>query len=540
MDDSELRWSEVRRRRQKRLRRGVWIFLGTIGIGVGSAILWGSGGDTPDVGLLESAIYARPSEVPPVELSVVTAEWGIATVDLGGADPMSGGISPADLDNDGDLDLVVANGSAVVLLWDSGQYGAPIDLGIDDAVSATVGDLDSDGWADMLVARTGDFDAIVWGGDWLTGSGIPPDPQRLEGGAPSAILLPVDLDADASLEIVRLGRGGQSGTPDVIWTRAASDPRLFESVDLPGSDRISLAAAIADVDGDGLLDIWVTRDVGWDTGGDSVYSRLGDISGPWADIADTLGAGLAIDGMGITLADLDSDHDIDAYVSDIGDNEVLLAQDGVFMSEDSTGAARIRPPGSPESVVSSSWASGAADINLDGRLDLVVVGGGFPDGGVRNKIAGTSVTVHEAPAILVGIDGRHFVDDWPVLGIDLSLTGRSMALGDFDGDGDTDIVIVSQDGTLAALRNDTERPSTTVEISSSCGEGVEVEVGAGDVLYKSVVPAQTYGGSHARQVLVGLGVDDEPTTIRVERPGHDPSTFIAEARSHRSVTTIEC
>lgn len=538
MDDSELRWSEARRRRQKRLRRGVWLFLGTIGIGVGGAIWWGSGDDTPDVGLLESTVYARPDGIPPVQLSVVTTGWGIGEIDLGGADAMSGGIAPADLDNDGDLDLVVANGAVAVLLWNGDSYEARLDLGIDGAVSAAVGDLDSDGWTDILVARTGDSDVIVWGGEWLAGSGTPPDPLRLEGGAPSASLLPVDLDGDGRLEIVRLGRGGRSGTPDVIWTRSVADPRRFESVELPGSDRLSLAAAIADVDGDGLLDIWVTRDVGWDIGGDSVYSRQGDRSGPWVDVADTLRAGLAIDGMGVTLADLDSDHDIDAYVSDIGDNEVLLAQDGIFVAEDRTGAARIRPPGTPSSVVSSSWASGAADINLDGRLDLVVVGGGFPDGVVRNKIAGTSVTLEEPPAILVGIDGRHFVDEWPLLGIELALIGRSMALGDFDGDGDTDIMIVSHDGALTALRNDSDRRSVTVEIPPSCGEGVEVEVAAEGLVYRSVVPAQTYGGSHARHVVVGIG--GEPTTIRVERPGHAPILLTADPSSARTVEVIDC
>jgi len=521
MDDSELRWSEARGRRQTRLRRGVWLFLGTIGIGVGGAVWWGSGSDTPDVGLLESSVFARPDGIPPVQLSVVTTGWGVGGIDLGGADAMSGGIAPADLDNDGDLDLVVANGAVAVLLWNGDSYEARLDLGIDGAVSAAVGDLDSDGWTDILVARTGDSDVIVWGGEWLAGSGMPPDPLRLEGGAPSASLLPVDLDGDGRLEIVRLGRGGRSGTPDVIWTRSVADPRRFESVELPGSDRLSLAAAIADVDGDGLLDIWVTRDVGWDVGGDSVYSRQGDRSGPWVDVADTLRAGLAIDGMGVTLADLDSDHDIDAYVSDIGDNEVLLAQDGVFVAEDRTGAARIRPPATPSSVVSSSWASGGADINLDGRLDLVVVGGGFPDGVVRNKIAGTTVTL-----------------DWPLLGIELSLIGRSMALGDFDGDGDTDIMIVSQDGTLSALRNDSDRRSVTVEIPPSCGEGVEVEVATEALVYRSVVPAQTYGGSHARHVVVGLS--DDPTTIRVERPGHAPITLAAEEGSHRSVRTIDC
>jgi hypothetical protein len=102
----------------------------------------------------------------------------------------------------------------------------------------------------------------------------------------------------------------------------------------------------------------------------------------------------------------------------------------VFRSTPGSGAARIRPSGAPQSTVSSSWASGVTDINLDGIADLVVVNGGFPDGGVRNKIPGTDVAVTEPPAIFVGIGEGRFVDAWPSLDLDLSITARGLGRHD--------------------------------------------------------------------------------------------------------------
>ena len=94
--------------------------------------------------------------------------------------------------------------------------------------------------------------------------------------------------------------------------------------------------------------------------------------------------------MGVTVTDLDGDARLDAYVSDLGDNEQLMREDGNrFAATYDTGAARIRPPGAPNEVISSSWASGATDLNLDGVLDIVVANGGFPTGNVRNKISDT-------------------------------------------------------------------------------------------------------------------------------------------------------
>ena len=85
-----------------------------------------------------------------------------------------------------------------------------------------------------------------------------------------------------------------------------------------------------------------------------------------------------------------------------------------------------------QSVVSSSWASGAADFNLDGRLDLAVANGGFPGRDVVNKIPETQIVVDEAPAVFIGDGSGRFVDIWASFDIDTAFAARGMSVADLD------------------------------------------------------------------------------------------------------------
>ncbi len=490
-------------------------------------------------GAVSEPLYSRPDEVPPAEFTLITQAWMLADIRLGGASPLSGGAALADLDGDEDLDLVVANGRAVALLWVGDHFAPPIDLGISDAMGVAIRDIDDDGRLDIAIARGGEHDRIVWGGPWVSDTGQLMEFTDLSGGNPSAMLLPANLVGDEASELIRLGRGGESGSADLIWVSDQIDRRTFSSVSLPDSDRLSLAGTVSDVDQDGLLDIWVTRDVGWETGGDSIYSRRGDPTGPWFDIADELGAGLEIDGMGITLADLNGDNTLDAYVSDIGENDILSRSPAGFAPLSETGAGRIRPPSLPGDIISSSWASGAADLNLDGYLDLVVVGGGFPDTAIRNKVAGTEVSDAEPPAIFLGIGDGRFTDAWPEMGIDLEVVGRSLALGDIDNDGDTDAIIVTLEGTIAALRNDSDRSSIAIDIDEDCGEGIEVTLSGPQRSFTVLVPQFTYGGAHAREVIVGTNQE----AVTASAKASADKTFreeLAATASRQTVVVDNC
>ena len=144
---------------------------------------------------------------------------------------------------------------------------------------------------------------------------------------------------------------------------------------------------------------------------DSLYSRGTD--GEWADIAEDSGVAMELVGMGITVADLTEDGALDGYVSDLGGNEFLVRRDTDFALGVDTVASRIRPLGAVDSVVLSSWASGAADVNLDGLIDLVVVNGGMPLHAVEDKIPGSRIELDDPPALLIGIGHGRYANAWP-------------------------------------------------------------------------------------------------------------------------------
>jgi len=503
--------------------RPVWLVVALVGIAVGGVVIARWLDDPPisdaDVGELTEPTWSLPPGTPAAVLTDATTSWGLDTVDTGGGvDAVAGGVAVADMDRDGDLDLVVANGDALIVPWTGEGFGTPIDLAVTAAVAVNAADVDADGWVDVLVARRGAEDVVVWGGGWIDG-GTPAPRTALGDGSRSSALIAAELSGDDRTDILRLGLGVDDGQPDVVWVADRQRPRVFEPMVLPSSDRPSFAAEVADIDADGLLDIWITRDIGWDAGSDSLLSRRGDPTGPWVDIADELGTALEVDGMGVTIADLDGDLALDAYVSDIGDNEFLVRQGAVFVQNDGSGAARIRPPGAGASVVSSSWASGVADLNLDGNLDLVVVNGGFPDDSVANKIPDTDIAFDEPPAIFVGDGAGRFVDVAPGLDLDVSVVGRGMSLADLDGDGDDDIVVMDADGRLTALRNDATGPSVTIRADASCqAAGAVVEAAAtGGATSLSLLAPHTFSGAHGADAIVGTGGRGVTLIVRFDR-----------------------
>ncbi len=494
-----------------------------------------------DPGRLTDADWSADSDVPDPELSDATATWALGDrrpppVDL---DEMAGGLASIDMDLDGDLDLVVAQDTVELYLWATDGFAAPRALDVSRATAVTAADVDRDGWPDLLVARDAENDLVVWGGEWV-GNGAPADEATgLAGTQPSAGLIAAELSGDGALDIVRLGRGDGTDAPDIVWTADPHEPRSFVPTPLGRGQGPTMAAEIVDIDGDGLLDIWATRDVGWDLDPDSLYSRRRDPTGSWFDIAAELGTDLAIDGMGITIADLDGDGTLDAYLSDLGDNEVLLRNGDRFMVASDTGAARIRPPGAATTTVSSSWASGATDVNLDGQLDLVVANGGFVSGNVRNKVPGTAVALFDPPAMLVGIGGGRYVDTWPRLELGWDSASRGLTIADFDADGDDDYVLLAVDGSLDALRNDTVGNSVTVVPGPGCHPvGAVVTVDQGSISARTLLGANTYAGAHSPAVIVGM----LPTIgeITVSWPGGHTSRLSSPRTSGRTRLVADC
>jgi len=480
-----------------------------------------------DPGNLTEVTYALPPNLVPLQITDATVEWGLDDWVNTSQSHLSGGAAIGDIDGDGMLDLVLTGGTVGIFFGDGTRFerasGSPAGFS-GEALSTAIADLDGDGFGDILIGpKKGDV-LIVWGGPWTATRAVSDAATSiLPGGTQSTGFAPADLYSDGLLDIVRIAYGDSSEDLLIEHVR----PREFEAQALPSSSGKSLAAEIADIDGDGALDIWVTRDVGWDAGADSVYSRDGD--GVWVDIAPGLGLDFKIDGMGSI---------IDGYVSDIGENEFAVGTGDDYSPSFDSGAARIRPPGSPDDVVSSSWASAAVDVNLDGILDLIVVNGGFPFFDVPNKIDGTTIQMSDPPAIFLGIGDGRYADAWPTSGLDWTGPGRGLAVGDIDNDGDIDFVITRLEAGPVLYRNDSSGKSLTVRAAEGCspqGATVSIVTSTGSII--QLLGAHSFLGSHAPSVVAG---EPQPGSDIVVRWPAGNTTAIGVPGTERESVLVPC
>ncbi|HLU48233.1 MAG TPA: CRTAC1 family protein, partial [Planctomycetota bacterium] len=162
-------------------------------------------------------------------------------------------------------------------------------------------------------------------------------------------------------------------------------------------------------------------------------------------------AGISQAGMGVDAGDIDLDGRQDLVVTNFSDetNAVYLAEPGGRFREASKALGVAGP-----SLVPLGFGVVLWDFDRDSDLDIYVA-----NGHVQDNIATIrpGMTFAQPDLLLENRDGREFA---PVTAasagawLERALVGRAVATGDYDNDGDEDLLVVHASGPVALLRND--------------------------------------------------------------------------------------
>ncbi|PYS93760.1 MAG: hypothetical protein DMF50_13155, partial [Acidobacteria bacterium] len=434
----------------------------------------------------------------------VTAAAGVA----GPPDRYGFGCVAGDLDGDGDRDLYVTYYGPNVLYRNNGD-GSFTDVtaraGVGDprwSTSAALADMDGDGDLDLYVANYVDFslDNNLYCGENRPGYRTVCHPKNF----------------DSQPDTLYRNRG--DGTFEDVSRRAGI-------LDTTGK---GLGVVWGDYDNDGDQDLYVAND---DTP-NFLFRNRGD--GTFDEVADLAGVSLSEDGlpqagMGVDMADYDGDGLLDIFVTNLSEEtKELYHNDGNGFFSDRSYTSGIGAP----SLLMLGFGTFFFDADDDGRLDLFFANGHIID----NIGLYSDTITFEQPAHLYrnAGDGRFdLVQPAPGEPLRRSYVGRGAVPFDFDDDGDQDIIMTQNDRPAVLLRNagSPRHHWVTLTLSGAppnrdaIGAQVTVEAGGARQL-RYARSAFSYLSQGDRRLHFGLGAAAAIDRVVVRWPGRRGFTEI--------------
>ena len=354
---------------------------------------------------------------------------GFATVELSGFGVGSGPIAIGRIDGDAFADIAAASPDGVTILQgrSGGLFGDDSDIQHPPgAVSARLGDLDEDGFNDVLLDLNGTSSAYVLRG--LAG-GTFASAVTLDLGGDLAPDVIVDVDSDGMLDLIESGHSG------VAFARGRAGLVFDPPVSLSSLSSV-VSADAADANGDGKLDI-----IAWFQS--SSYSPSSFVVWPGAGDG-TFGAGISAYQAGssvrsIALGDLNGDGRSDLLI-----NVGFSIASRFYVSFGQPNGTFL---GSVESRVGHpSSAVRLADLDRDGKLDLVSIGGMSEDMLLIPMLG-------DGAGGFSGLDLRYYNGDEPVwTQYRTGPNATSLEVADLDGDKIPDVVVPIGDGHVVSVR----------------------------------------------------------------------------------------
>jgi hypothetical protein len=504
------------------------------------------------------------------------------------AEIMAPGAALFDYDNDGDLDVYVAQGAmlgAGKSLRDavfppaggspSGDRLFRNDLRVnadgtrvlrfsDVTVAAGIqtpgygmgvatGDVDNDGWVDLFVTRLGRSVLLR-----NTGRGTFEDISAQSGTGDDAWSVSasfLDYDRDGWLDLYVANYLIYSADTDTSCFSTTRQPdycapgtyrpaadRLYRNRGGGRFEDVTARAGIArqtapalgviatDANGDGWTDIYVANDATpnllWINQRNGTFTDTGLLAG-----VAVSGEGRSEGSMGVDAADFDNDGDDDLVVTNIageGHDVYVNAGDGAF--EDRSTQIGLTAASLPYTGFGAAWL----DVDNDGWLDLLTVNGHIH---VIDTLArqGDKFPLRQRNQLFRNTRDGRLEDVTATAGsaFATAAVGRGAAFGDVDNDGDTDVVVANNSGPLGLLVNQVGSRKHWVGLSLKGMGGTRDMIGArativlpgGSMRSRRVRTDGSYASASDPRLLFGLGDASAPVRVRVTWPDGREETW---------------
>lgn len=414
------------------------------------------------------------------------------TKEAGVGDPRpSFGCSAADYDNDGDADLYVLNYGPNVLYRNNGDgtfTDVSAESGLADSrwsLSAPWFDYNGDGYLDVYVANYLEYDDGKFRAYYAAA------------GYPGPLSYNAQFDA--------LYRNNGDGT----FTEVTREAGLLKE------NGRAMSATVADLNNDGLLDIYVANDATenfyFENQGGGKFEEKGLFLGL------AFGEhGQGVSSMGPVAGDIDRNGLLDIYIPDMGYSSLLMNLGDYF--EDYTTRARV----ALYCGQYTGWGGLLLDYDNDGYLDLFVA-----NGNAHHEYTEEDVLLHNNG------DGS-FTDVSATSGeyFHTKKVGRGSTFVDYDNDGDLDIVVVNLNDEAKLLRNDGGNrhnwlkvvPKLTNLKRDAIGARVTVIVGELKQI-EDFIPVRGYLSQVDSRLHFGLGTADKADLVEIRWPDGSVDRF---------------
>ncbi|HKV77327.1 MAG TPA: CRTAC1 family protein [Candidatus Sulfotelmatobacter sp.] len=489
------------------------------------------------------------------------------------------GVAFYDYDNDGWLDIFLVNGTRLEgfpagseptsHLFRNNRDGTFTDVTLKAGVAHSgwgqgccVGDYDNDGWDDLFVTYFGKNVLYHNNGDGTftdvsLKAGVAGNGKRWNTGCAF-----VDYDRDGKLDLfvanyidmdlatapvpesgpclyksvmVACGPPGLQGGKNILYHNNGDGTftDVSEAAGILGaSGTYGLGVLTADFDNDGWPDIYVADD----STASALYQNKKN--GRFQDIAIEAGCALSPDGkpqagMGVSAADYDMDGNLDIVKTNFaGDTPSLYHNQGGANFEDTTFTAGL---GAHTQFL--GWGCGFFDMDNDGWPDILICNGHvYPEVEQLKTEAGYA----QRKLLYQNLRNGHFADVSFQAGPGISepSPSRGAAFGDFDNDGDIDIVVNTVNDYPQLLRCDSKLANNWIKVrtigtkSNRSGIGARlacVSQAPGETKPHRQIDEVRSGGGYFSQndlrVHFGLGKAEKVDLLEVRWPSGQIDTI---------------